>query len=134
MRKGRLNLNRSIFAVLLPVFLWASVDGSGFADPPTLGIGDPAPDFNLPGVDGRNHTLSDFSDAKVLVVVFTCNWSAYSGLESAGSEPRCYSPVIRPIKVICLGRLSPGLILKTFEKGADGVLLLGCPPGDRHPV
>jgi thiol-disulfide isomerase/thioredoxin len=32
-----------------------------------------APDFNLPGVDGRNWTLKDFADAKVLIVLFTCN-------------------------------------------------------------
>jgi peroxiredoxin len=39
----------------------------------TLAIGRDAPDFNLPGVDGRNYRLADFADAKVLVVVFTCN-------------------------------------------------------------
>jgi len=41
--------------------------------PVTLPLGSQAPDFNLPGVDGRNHTLKDFADAKVFVVVFTCN-------------------------------------------------------------
>jgi len=40
---------------------------------PTLALGSPAPDFNLPGVDGRNYVLKDFADAKVLVIVFTCN-------------------------------------------------------------
>jgi peroxiredoxin len=40
---------------------------------PTLPLGASAPDFNLPGVDGRNYALSDFAKAKVLVVVFTCN-------------------------------------------------------------
>ena len=46
------------------------------ADPPglrTLAIGSPAPDFRLPGVDGKTYNLKDFADAKVLVVVFTCN-------------------------------------------------------------
>ena len=38
-----------------------------------LAVGAPAPDFDLPGVDGRNHTLKEFADAKALVVVFTCN-------------------------------------------------------------
>jgi len=66
------------------------------------------------------------------VVVFTCNWNAYSGLESAGAERRGYATAPRPLKVMCLGRLSPGIILKAFEKGADGVLLLGCPPGECH--
>lgn len=40
---------------------------------PTLEIGASAPDFRLPGVDGKFHSLSDFSDAKALVLVFTCN-------------------------------------------------------------
>jgi peroxiredoxin len=39
----------------------------------TLEIGQAAPDFTLPGVDGKTHCLKDFADAKVLVVVFTCN-------------------------------------------------------------
>ena len=39
----------------------------------TLEIGSPAPDFDLPGVDGRRHKLADFGAAKVLAVVFTCN-------------------------------------------------------------
>lgn len=38
-----------------------------------LEIGDPAPDFNLPGTDGRNHSLSDYSDYSILVLIFTCN-------------------------------------------------------------
>jgi len=40
---------------------------------PTLAIGAAAPDFDLPGVDGRRHTLASFKDAKVLVLVFTAN-------------------------------------------------------------
>ena len=46
------------------------------ADPPglkTLEIGAQSPDFRLPGVDGKTYSLKDFADAKVLVVVFTCN-------------------------------------------------------------
>ncbi len=40
---------------------------------PTLAIGAAAPDFDLPGVDGRRYTLASFKDAKVLVLVFTAN-------------------------------------------------------------
>jgi thiol-disulfide isomerase/thioredoxin len=39
----------------------------------TLEIGQPAPDFCLPGVDEKEHCLADFADAKVLVVIFSCN-------------------------------------------------------------
>ncbi|MGA8595586.1 MAG: redoxin family protein [Bryobacteraceae bacterium] len=49
--------------------------GIAFADEPhpTLAIGSPAPDFSLPGIDGKIHQLSDYSASKVLVIVFTCN-------------------------------------------------------------
>jgi F420-non-reducing hydrogenase iron-sulfur subunit len=66
------------------------------------------------------------------VIVFTCNWNAYSSLEAAGVEGLNYPASVYPLKVMCLGRLHPGLILKAFEQGADGVLLLGCPPGECH--
>lgn len=39
----------------------------------TLEIGAKAPDFRLPGTDGKYHQLSDYDEAKVLVIVFTCN-------------------------------------------------------------
>jgi coenzyme F420-reducing hydrogenase delta subunit len=66
------------------------------------------------------------------VVIFTCNWNAYSGLETAGAKHLTYSPSVYPLKVMCLGQISAGIILKAFENGADGVLLLGCPPGECH--
>jgi coenzyme F420-reducing hydrogenase delta subunit len=66
------------------------------------------------------------------IILFTCNWQAYSGLEAAGAAHLKYSPYVYPIKVTCLGQLSSGIILKAFEKGAYGVLLIGCPPGECH--
>ncbi|MBV9034512.1 MAG: thioredoxin family protein, partial [Acidobacteriaceae bacterium] len=49
--------------------------GNVFADEAhtTLPLGSPAPDFSLLGIDGKTHKLSDYSSAKVLVIVFTCN-------------------------------------------------------------
>jgi peroxiredoxin len=58
-----------VFGLTFPV-------GVAVADPPglkTLEIGATAPDFRLPGVDGKTYSLADFADAKVLVVLFTCN-------------------------------------------------------------
>ncbi len=43
-----------------------------------LKIGDPAPDFSLPGVDGNTHSLGSFALKKILVVVFTCNHCPYA--------------------------------------------------------
>jgi peroxiredoxin len=40
---------------------------------PTLAIGSPAPDFSLPGVDGKTHTLGEYRNSPLLAIVFTCN-------------------------------------------------------------
>jgi len=66
------------------------------------------------------------------IILFTCNWNAYSGLEAAGAEKRSYSASVHPIRISCLGRITPGIILKAFEKGAKGVYLLGCLEGECH--
>ena len=50
----------------------------------TLQIGQPAPAFNLPGTDGKQHSLADFGDAKVAIVFFSCNHCPYV----IGSEDR----------------------------------------------
>ncbi len=44
----------------------------------TLPLGSTAPDFDLPGVDGKRYRLADFADCPVLVVVFTCNHCHYA--------------------------------------------------------
>jgi len=43
-----------------------------------MAVGTAAPGFDLPGVDGRNHSLASLSDARVLVVIFTCNHCPYA--------------------------------------------------------
>jgi len=70
---------------------------------------------------------ADRTDEKPIVLVFTCNWNPYSGMETAAAEHLSYSARVYPVRVMCLGRLGPGIILKAFERGAEGVLLLGCP-------
>ena len=65
-------MNRFLFALFTSVAVLGSA-GAADSQPPTLPLGSPAPDFNLPGVDGRHHALRDFAGAKVLVVLFTCN-------------------------------------------------------------
>jgi len=40
---------------------------------PTLAIGSAAPDFSLPGIDGKTHTLGEYSNSQLLAIVFTCN-------------------------------------------------------------
>lgn len=69
-------MKSALVSIALGTLSLAWIGAAAFADPPglkTLEIGAAAPDFDLPGVDGQNHKLSDYADAKVLVVVFTCN-------------------------------------------------------------
>jgi peroxiredoxin len=68
-----MNHRHCLSIALLILLAGTSTAASPFEGSKTLEIGDSAPPFDLPGVDGRNHRLSDFKDAAVLVVVFTCN-------------------------------------------------------------
>ena len=61
---------RHLAALLFGGFITAA---AADFQPTPLTIGSVAPDFDLPGVDGRNYTLKDFSQAKALIVLFTCN-------------------------------------------------------------
>ena len=67
---------KNIFSFCLLLFFIQHVYAKTFFIPDehkTLAIGAPAPDFNLPGVDGKTYSLASFKNAKVLVIVFTCN-------------------------------------------------------------
>ncbi len=66
------------------------------------------------------------------IIAFVCNWCTYTGADLAGTSRMKYQPNIKMIKVPCTGRIDPVMIIKAFEKGADGVLISGCHPGDCH--
>ena len=68
------------------------------------------------------------------IVVFACNWCSYAGADTAGVSRIRHQPHFRMIRVMCSGRIQPGFVLRAFEKGADGVLVSGCHPGDCHYV
>lgn len=57
----------------LALILFVSQAAWALDDPQTLPIGSPAPDFSLPGVDGKTYSLKDFASSKILLIVFTCN-------------------------------------------------------------
>lgn len=72
--------------------------------------------------------------AEPRIVAFLCNWCSYAGADLAGMSRISYPPSVRPIRVMCSGRVDPGFILRALEMGADGVLVSGCHPGDCHYV
>ncbi len=72
------------------------------------------------------------NDWKPNIVAFCCNWCAYAGADLAGVNRRQYSPEVRILRVMCSGRISSGMIMRAFASGADGVMVLGCHPGDCH--
>jgi peroxiredoxin len=63
----------SRLALLIALIACSSTAVAATTEHPTLPIGSAAPDFHLPGVDGKTYSLKDFAGAKLLVVVFTCN-------------------------------------------------------------
>ncbi|MGD0711250.1 MAG: hydrogenase iron-sulfur subunit [Bacteroidales bacterium] len=69
---------------------------------------------------------------KPTIVAFLCNWCSYTGADLAGTSRIKYAPNIRVIRVMCSGRVEPTFVMKAFAKGADGVLICGCHPGDCH--
>jgi F420-non-reducing hydrogenase iron-sulfur subunit len=66
------------------------------------------------------------------LVGFLCNWCSYTGADLAGTARMKYPPNLRVIRVMCSGRVDPNFVLDALAKGADGVLVLGCHPGDCH--
>lgn len=67
-----------------------------------------------------------------LVIAFCCNWCSYTGADLAGVARLQYPANIRIIRVMCSGMVHPNLVIDAFTKGADGVIMCGCHPGDCH--
>jgi F420-non-reducing hydrogenase iron-sulfur subunit len=64
------------------------------------------------------------------ILAFTCDYCAYSGTDLAGISRAKHPFDARIIRVMCSGRVDPGMIFRAFEHGADGVLVAGCHKGD----
>jgi F420-non-reducing hydrogenase iron-sulfur subunit len=68
------------------------------------------------------------------IVAFLCKWCSSAGSDLAGVSRMQYPPNVVPIQVMCSGSVSPLYIFNAFKKGADGVLVSGCHPGDCHYI
>lgn len=66
------------------------------------------------------------------ITAFLCNWCSYEASMGAGSKRlECPADVVF-VRVMCTGMVNPQTVLKAFSSGADGVMILGCHPGDCH--
>ncbi len=74
------------------------------------------------------------SEFEPRLVAFFCNWCTYTAADLAGVSRMKYAPNIRVIRLMCSGRLDPQFVLEAFARGADGVLIGGCHPGDCHYI
>jgi len=70
---------------------------------------------------------------KPKVLVFTC-WCSSSGVDQAGFEGFKYPANVFTVKVPCSALVSPSLIIKAFEEGADAVLLTACKPSELRKI
>jgi F420-non-reducing hydrogenase iron-sulfur subunit len=66
------------------------------------------------------------------IIAFCCNWCSYAAADLAGIFRLQYSGSIRIVRVMCSGMVHPEMVLHALEKGADGVMIIGCHPGECH--
>ena len=68
------------------------------------------------------------------IIGFICNWSLPTEVDITNTSRIHGYPKIRVVRVMCVGRIDPVIVLETFAKGADGVLVIGCHPPDCHYI
>jgi len=60
------------------------------------------------------------------ILAFFCSWAPYRCYMDLCRSESPFHPLIYPVKVMCSGRVDPAMVLFAFEKGAQGVMVLGC--------
>ncbi|MFA6092627.1 MAG: hydrogenase iron-sulfur subunit [Elusimicrobiota bacterium] len=68
------------------------------------------------------------------ILAIFCNWCTYTAADLAGVSRMQYAHNVRIVRVMCSGRVDPQFVLDAFARGADGVLIGGCHPGDCHYI
>ncbi len=72
------------------------------------------------------------SEIEPNIVAFLCNWCSYAGADLTGTTRTSYPPTVKVIRVMCTGRVNPLFVAQALHRGADGVLISGCHPGECH--
>lgn len=68
------------------------------------------------------------------IIAFCCNWCSYAAADLAGISRLQYPGAIRIIRVMCSGMVHPEMVLHALNKGADGVMIIGCHLGECHYI
>jgi len=76
--------------------------------------------------------MDETNEFEPKILTFCCNWCAYAGADLAGTSRLQYPPNVRIIRVMCSGMVHPNMVIEALTKGADGVMICGCHPGDCH--
>jgi len=71
-------------------------------------------------------------DDKPTILIFACNWCSYAGADLAGVSRLEMPPNCRVVRVMCSARVRPEFVIAALSRGLDGVVILGCHPGDCH--
>jgi F420-non-reducing hydrogenase iron-sulfur subunit len=68
------------------------------------------------------------------IIAFCCNWCSYAAADLAGISRLQYPGSIRIIRVMCTGMVHPEMVFHALDKGADGVMIIGCHLGECHYI
>ncbi len=66
------------------------------------------------------------------ILAFCCNWCGYNAADQAGAAKIPYPSAVKIVRLMCTGMVDPYYVLRAFERGFDGVLVIGCHPGSCH--
>ena len=80
----------------------------------------------------KSVSMPDEFEEKPRILVFVCENDAYPALDSAGVQRLSYSPFVRIIPVRCLGSINKVWVSDALSHGYDGILQIGCKPGDDY--
>jgi F420-non-reducing hydrogenase iron-sulfur subunit len=82
------------------------------------------------------HDYNEFNPAwgerSPVIIGLLCNWCSYRAADLAGTSRFGYPATLRDLRIMCTGRLDPTFVVKALREGADGVLVMGCHPGQCH--
>lgn len=66
------------------------------------------------------------------IIAFLCNWCSYECADSVGRAQKEYPSNLRIVRVMCSGRVDPQFVINAFKEDAEGIMVLGCHPGECH--